>query len=150
MCHCCQSTGECLITITTDGMAVRVGIDLVAATTIADALEAHGDRYLKRIYRETEVADCRRNGELDPERLAARFAAKEAAIKALAPGDEPIPWLDIEVRRRPTGAVELLIHGRAATFAHDAGITGFALSITHEQGIAAAVVVAEARIGADR
>jgi holo-[acyl-carrier protein] synthase len=131
-------------------MSVRVGIDLVDAATVAQALEAHGDRYLRRIYRETEIADCRRSGGvLDVERLAARFAAKEATIKALAPGDDPIPWLDIEVRRRPTGAVDLLIHGRAATFAHDAGITGFALSITHEQGTAAAVVVAEARTGAD-
>jgi holo-[acyl-carrier protein] synthase len=131
-------------------MPFRVGIDLVAATTIAEGVRAHGERYLRRIYRETEVADCRRNGELDLERLAARFAAKEAVIKALAPGDEPIPWLDIEVRSLPNGAPELLIHGRAATFAQDAGITGFALSFTHEQGVAAAVVVAEARTGVDR
>jgi holo-[acyl-carrier protein] synthase len=131
-------------------MGIRVGIDLVAASTVAESLQAHGDRYLSRIYRETEIADCRRNGELDPERLAARFAAKEAAIKVLEPGDEPVPWLDIEVRRRPTGAVELLIHGRAATLAADAGITGFALSLSHEQGIAAAVVVADARTGIDR
>jgi holo-[acyl-carrier protein] synthase len=131
-------------------MGIRVGIDLVAASTVAESLEAHGDRYLERIYRETEIADCRRNGELDSERLAARFAAKEAAIKVLEPGDAAVPWLDLEVRRRPTGAVELLIHGRAATLAADAGITGFALSLTHEQGIAAAVVVAEVQSGVDR
>jgi holo-[acyl-carrier protein] synthase len=131
-------------------MPFRVGIDLVAAATIAEGVEAHGDRYLRRIYRDTEVADCRRSGELDLERLAARFAAKEAAIKALAPLDDPIPWLDIEVRTLPNGAAELLIHGRAATFARDAGITGLALSFTHERGVGAAVVVAEARTGADR
>jgi len=131
-------------------MRIRVGIDLVDAATIAEALEAHGDRYLQRIYRDSEIADCRRGGVLDVDRLAARFAAKEAAIKALRPGDDPIPWRDIEVRCRPSGPPELLIHGLAATFAHDAGITGFALSITHEQGTAVAFVVAEARTGADR
>jgi holo-[acyl-carrier protein] synthase len=130
-------------------MPIRVGIDLVAASTIADALEAHGERYLKRIYSETEVADCRRNGELELERLAARFAAKEAAIKALAPGDEAIAWRDIVVRRLANGGVELMIHGLAATLAADAGITTLALSITHEQGMAAAVVVAEVRGNTD-
>jgi holo-[acyl-carrier protein] synthase len=131
-------------------MSVRVGIDLVDTATIAEALEAHGDRYLKRIYRETEVADCRRGHVLDLERLAATFAAKEAAIKVLQPGDDdPIVWHEIEVRRHPAGLVELLIHGRTAIFARDAGITAFALSLTHRQGMAVAVVVAEAGGGAD-
>ncbi|HTX46907.1 MAG TPA: holo-ACP synthase [Solirubrobacteraceae bacterium] len=130
-------------------MAFRIGIDLIDVETIADALEAQGERYLKRIYRESEIADCRRDGGFDVKGLAARFAAKEAVIKALAPGDDPVPWLDIEVRRLPAGAVELLIYGRAATLSRDAGITSFALSITHEQGIAAALVVAEVRAGAD-
>jgi holo-[acyl-carrier protein] synthase len=132
-----------------EAMAFRIGIDLIDVETVADALEAQGERYLRRIYRESEIADCRRGGDLDIKKLAACFAAKEAVIKALAPGDDPVPWLDIEVRRLPTGAVELLIHGLAATLSRDAGITSFALCITHEQGIAAALVVAEARTGAD-
>ena len=113
-------------------------------------MQAHGERYLERIYSEREVADCRTAGAVDPERLAGRFAAKEAAIKVLRPGDDPVPWRDIEVRRDVTGWVELRLTGRAAALASDAGIEDLALSLTHERGLASAIVIAEIRRAADK
>ena len=130
-------------------MALRVGIDLVSVQSVRDSLSAHGARYLERIYSEREVADCRDGETVDPERLAARFAAKEAAIKVLRPGDQAVPWQEIEVRRETSGWVHLALTGRAATLADEAHINDLALSLTHEQGFASAVVIAEIRAAAD-
>jgi holo-[acyl-carrier protein] synthase len=124
-------------------MSLRVGIDLVAADSVRDALRSHGDRYLERIYTAQEVSDCSGATGVDPERLAGRFAAKEATFKVLRAGDEAVSWLEVEVRRDPEGWVELLLSGQAANLATQAGIGELALSIAHEQGFATAVVVAE-------
>jgi holo-[acyl-carrier protein] synthase len=124
-------------------VAIRVGIDLVSVAEVAESVREHGDRYLERIYTERELDDC--GG--DHERLAARFAAKEAAIKALRPGDEAVPWREIEVVRAPSGAVELALHGRAAALAAEALVLGFAVSLTHQSGLASAVVIAELETG---
>jgi holo-[acyl-carrier protein] synthase len=118
-------------------MAIRVGIDTVAVASVADALAAHGDRYLARVYTAAEQAYCAG----DAERLAARFAAKEAAVKALRAGDGGLPWTAIEVVRDPTGAVDLVLHGPAAALAEAAGVSDVAVSLTHEGGLASAVVV---------
>lgn len=123
-------------------MPVRVGIDLVAVASIEEAIEAHGDHYLTRIYTEHELDDCRVDGTVDAERLAGRFAAKEAAMKTLRPGDEAVPWSSIAVHRRAAGWVELELSGPAAELAEKAGIADMAVSLTHERGFAAAVVVA--------
>ena len=64
-------------------MRLRVGIDLVLVDSIREALDLHGDRYLERVYTAQEIADCRDGDDVAPERLAARFAAKEAGMKAL-------------------------------------------------------------------
>jgi holo-[acyl-carrier protein] synthase len=124
-------------------MGVRVGIDLVSVASVAHSLAAHGDRYLERLYTPREVADCRTAGAIAPERLAARFAAKEATMKVLRPTDEAVPWTTIEVRRDPSGWVGLELTGRAASLAAEAGVSELALSLTHEEGFASAVVVAE-------
>jgi holo-[acyl-carrier protein] synthase len=121
---------------------LRVGIDLVKASTVAEALAEHGERYLRRVYTDAEVAQCGGpGGSPDPLRLAARFAAKEAAMKVLRPGDAAVPWPAIEVVRDPAGVPQLTLHGPAAELADDAGLTDFALSLTHEDAYAAAVVV---------
>ena len=120
-------------------MPFRVGIDLVAVSSVTESVREHGDRYLGRVYTEQELRDAAG----DHERLAARFAAKEAAIKTLRPGDEGVPWREIEVVRDSTGWVELRLTGRAAALAAEAGVTGFAVSFTHESGFASAVVIAE-------
>ena len=119
-------------------MTLRVGIDLVDVARVREAIAAHGERYLARIYTDAERADCRD----DPERLAARFAAKEAALKVLRPDVDAVPWRTIEVRRSPTGWVELSLTGQAAELARRAGLQELALSLTHEGDRASAVVVA--------
>jgi holo-[acyl-carrier protein] synthase len=121
---------------------LRVGIDLVKASTVAEALAEHGERYLRRVYTAAEVSQCGGpDGAPDPLRLAARFAAKEAAMKVLRPGDAAVPWAAIEVVRDPAGVPVLTLHGAAAALAVAAGLTELALSLTHEDDYAAAVVV---------
>jgi len=123
-------------------MPVRVGIDLASVDSVRDSIRTHGEHYLKRIYTECELEDCSTAAGVDPERLAARFAAKEATLKVLRPDEEGIPWNTIEVRRHPAGWVELELSGPAAALAADAGVTELALSIAHEGGFASAVVIA--------
>lgn len=124
-------------------MSIRVGLDLVAVQTVADSLRAHGERYLGRVYSAGEIADCRAGDGVDPQRLAARFAAKEATFKVLRVGDEAVAWTDVEVVRDASGWPSLSLSGRAATLAEAAGISELAVSLSHEQGCAAAVVVAD-------
>lgn len=126
------------------GAFLRVGIDLVRVPEVRDSVRAHGDRYLERVYTEREIADCRTaDGDVAPERLAARFAAKEATIKALRPAGTAVPWRTVEVRRDPDGWVELALSAQAAEHAAAAGLRHFALSLTHEGEYASAVVVAQ-------
>jgi holo-[acyl-carrier protein] synthase len=124
---------------------LRVGIDLVRVPEVGDALDAHGDRYLDRVYTAREVADCRSgDGAVAPHRLAARFAAKEAALKVLRPAaDRAVPWRAIEVRRAPAGFTELSLTGPAAEQARDQGVGELAVSLTHEGDYASAVVVGQ-------
>lgn len=119
----------------------RVGVDLTAVGEVADALAAQGERYLRRLFTEHEVASC--TGPAGPvaERLAARFAAKEAALKALRPTGSRPEWRDIEVRQEASGACDLVLHGSAAALAAARGIDGLSLSLSHEAGMAVAVVV---------
>jgi holo-[acyl-carrier protein] synthase len=122
---------------------LRVGIDLVQVSTVRDAIAAHGDHYLERVYTARELEDCRTGGVVDPQRLAARFAAKEAAMKALRVADEAVPLPTIEVVRGRTGYAELELHGPAGELARAQGITSLAVSLTHEDEYASAVVAAE-------
>lgn len=119
-------------------MSLRVGIDTVEVAAVQAALAAHGERYLRRVYTAGEIADC----DGDAERLAARFAAKEAALKALRAGAGGIPWSAVEVLRAPGGHPDLALHGAAAQLAEAAGLDELAVSLTHEGGLASAVVVA--------
>jgi holo-[acyl-carrier protein] synthase len=121
---------------------VRVAIDLVSVASVRDAIQLHADRYLRRVYTEQELADCSGvSGAPDPTRLAARFAAKEAAMKVLRAGDTGLSMRSIEVRRSPDGWVDLALSGMAADLARERGLSGFALSVSHEDDYAAAVVV---------
>ena len=126
-------------TVQNRAMANRVGIDLASAQGVRDALDAHGTRYLERVYTEAEQRDCAG----DPARLAARFAAKEATIKVLRPGPgSVVPLRDIEVVRHPDGHTELLLTGMAAARAAEEGVDDFAVSLSHEGDLATAVVFA--------
>lgn len=122
---------------------IRVGIDLVAVDIVAATLRgSHRDHYLERVYTAREVDDCRGpSGRVEPERLAARFAAKEATIKALPGAGEGVRLTTIEVVSEPDGQVRLELSGRAAELAREAGVEELAVSLTHEDGFAAATVV---------
>src|SRR5690349_21315043 len=111
---------------------MRVGIDLVSVSRIAESVATFGERFLERVFTAGELAYARTH----PERLAARFAAKEAAKKALAL--DGVGWRELEVARLPSGACELVLHGVARA---TAGTARLALSMSHEGDFATAVVI---------
>ena len=125
-------------------MPLRVGLDLVAVSTVVESLcGPHRERYLERVYTAREVEDCGGPSEvtLAPERLAARFAAKEAAIKALPGAGEGVALTQIEVVRADDGSVSLRLADRAAELFAASGASEIAVSLTHEGEFAAATVV---------
>jgi holo-[acyl-carrier protein] synthase len=125
-------------------MITGIGIDLVENARIRGSLERFGDRFLSRIYTEAEKEYC--NKSASPAiHFAARFAAKEAAFKALGTGwSAGVKWKDIEVKRLPSGKPELHLHGEALAIATSQGATRFHVSLTHDQLISSAVVIFEA------
>jgi holo-[acyl-carrier protein] synthase len=122
--------------------AIRVGADVVEVHQVADSVNRFGQRYLRRIYTEHEILSCAGAPSVEAAGLAARFAAKEATIKVLRPHDHQPEWRSMEVSREPEGWCHMSLSGHAAELADQAGITELAVSLTHEGGIAAAVVVA--------
>ncbi len=125
----------------TEPGTLRVGIDLVQVSRVAESLERFGDRFLRRVFTEREVAYASADPAQTAERLAARFAAKEATLKALDLADR-MTWRDVEVRRAPSGACAVELSGGAARAAAQSGAFELALSLSHEGDYAAAVVVA--------
>jgi holo-[acyl-carrier protein] synthase len=124
-------------------MPIRVGTDLVAVDWVRESIRAHAGRYLERIYTEDELADCLSADGIAVERLAARFAAKEATLKVLRPGPaDAVPWRSIGLRRHPSGWTAIELSGRAGELAAAAGVDGLAVSVAHEGEYAAATVVA--------
>jgi holo-[acyl-carrier protein] synthase len=121
---------------------VRVGIDLCSVDDVAASVARFGDRYLRRIYTDHELEYCGSDPVRSSERLAARFAAKEATVKVLRPRDARPDWRTIEVRRDPGGWCEIALTGTAAQLAREEEISALALSLSHESGMANAVVVA--------
>jgi holo-[acyl-carrier protein] synthase len=130
---------------------VRVGIDTVAVSAITESLAQFGERFLRRYFSAQEVTDARAvEGEAAlHERLAARFAAKEAVIKALDLPEAGVAWCDIELVRAATGRPTLRLNGRAAEVAQSIGVREWAVSISHEREQACAVVVALLRAAPD-
>ena len=116
-----------------------VGVDLVDVARFALALERH-PRIVERLFTDDE----RRDAQARPERLAARFAAKEAVLKSLRVGLGAAPWHCIEVARAPSGAVSLRLSGPAAALARAQGVDQWHLSLSHTPLTAAAFVVASA------
>lgn len=122
---------------------VRVGIDIVSISRIAESLERFGQRFLDRVFTADEIAYATSVPALSAQRLAARFAAKEAALKALQLADQGIRWTDVEVRRDQCGNCDLKLHGAAQAAARIGGIASLAVSLSHEGEYAAAVVLAQ-------
>jgi holo-[acyl-carrier protein] synthase len=120
---------------------VEVGIDVIEIERIAAVLERFGERFLKRIYTPREQE--RYAGRVSE--LAARFAAKEATMKALGTGIRGVRWRDIEVLPNRRGKPILILHETAARRAQLLGLTHFSISLSHSRGDAMAVVVAQKR-----
>lgn len=118
------------------------GIDLVAVARIAQLIESHGQRFLDRCFTESEQAYAASQARRRAEVLAARFAAKEAALKALGTGRTGfIRWTDFHVLRHPSGRPTLCVTGEAAVKAAALGITQWHLSLSHADGFAIASVI---------
>ncbi len=119
---------------------IRCGTDMIECQRIAAGIDRFGERFLNRFFTAGERADC----DDRPQRLAARFAGKEAVSKALGTGIGDLRWLEIDLRvDNPRRRPELVLHGAARALADDMGLTEWDISLTHTQTMAAAVVVAQ-------
>jgi holo-[acyl-carrier protein] synthase len=118
----------------------RLGFDLVQISRIAQSMERFGDAFKNRFFTDEELAYAQGGQGLTAERLAARFAAKEAVIKALKLSEAGIGWRDIEVLKRNDGDCELKLHGRVAALAARMGAGRILLSLSHDGDYAGAMV----------
>jgi holo-[acyl-carrier protein] synthase len=122
---------------------VGIGIDLAEVDRIREVIGRYGRRFIDRIYTPAEIAYVERKAN-PYERYAARFAAKEAAMKAIGTGwRRGVRWRDFEVANLPSGRPTLRLHGVAATFAESLGVRSIALSLTHTAQQGMAIVILE-------
>jgi holo-[acyl-carrier protein] synthase len=124
-------------------MIVGTGIDIAEVPRIAQAIAQFGERFLRRVFTEEEIRYCDAKANR-VERYAARFAAKEAAMKALGTGwNRGVRWRDVEVSRRPGGRPTMKFYGTAAEVASQLGTRNIALSLSHTPEHAIASVILE-------
>ena len=122
---------------------VGIGVDIVEVERVAKVIAQHGDRFLTRVFTPREVAYCRSRKRKN-EHFAARWAAKEAAVKALRAAFEgAVSWRDVEVATADMGEPTLKLRGGAAQLAKKQGIERLHLTISHVTALAVACVVAE-------
>jgi holo-[acyl-carrier protein] synthase len=125
---------------------VGTGVDMIEVERVQRALSrlGTGDRFRQRVFTESEIAYCESRGRPRYQSYAARFAAKEAVMKALGTGwNRHVGWNDIEVLRQRGRAPMIVLHGKAAEFAGTCGITRIHLSLSHTASFAIAYVTAE-------
>ena len=119
---------------------IGLGLDATEIHRIAEMIERYGDRFVRRVFTEGEIAYCRRKRDGSPS-FAARFAAKEAAMKALGTGaSRGVYWTGIEIVRRH-GPPQLRFHGGALARFEAMGATGSLLTLTHSHDLAIAHVI---------
>jgi holo-[acyl-carrier protein] synthase len=124
-------------------MIIGIGIDIAEVDRIREAIERHGDRFLARVYTPSEIAYCRSRKNWD-ERFAARFAAKEAGMKALGTGWRGgVTWQDFEVTRASSGKPSMKLSGKGLEIYRSLNGRNITLSITHTHAYALAQVVIE-------
>ncbi|PLX45526.1 MAG: 4'-phosphopantetheinyl transferase [Deltaproteobacteria bacterium] len=124
-------------------MICGVGLDIVTVERIERIVETRKERFLYRVYTDRECASSLEGGHA-AKSLSGRFAAKEAAMKALGTGwGDGVRWRDFEVVTGSGGKPELFLHGKALSIAEARGITASHVSISHDAGIASAVVIME-------
>jgi holo-[acyl-carrier protein] synthase len=116
---------------------LSTGVDIIEIGRVGRLLEGYGQRFLDRVYTPEEIAYCRGRAP----NLAARFAAKEATMKALGTGVRGVSWKDIEVVRHESGAPAIKLHGRAKRRAQRLGLQEIAVSLSHSREYAVASVV---------
>jgi holo-[acyl-carrier protein] synthase len=120
------------------GVNVAIGIDIIEVDRVRKVYEHHGDRFLKRVFTEAEVLQCRGKAN----RLAGRFAAKEAISKALGTGLHGVAWREMEVVQLRSGRPTVTLHGHAKRRAQLLGISAFDVSIADLKDFSIAVAVA--------
>ena len=119
------------------------GVDLVEVERIEQMLEAHGDRFINRVFTKGEQSYAESGPGLRAERYAARFACKEAVFKVLGTGwGQGVSWSDVDVVRLPTGQPHIHVSGVASERAQSMGVQSWYVSITHTGGQAMASVIA--------
>ena len=124
-------------------MIVGTGIDIAEVDRIEQSIARFGVRFTERIFTSEEIRYCESKAN-KAERYAARFAAKEAGMKAIGTGwSRGVRWRDIEVRRMPGGRPTLAFHGKAGEFFSRLGAAQAHLTLTHTRGMAMAVVILE-------
>lgn len=124
-------------------MISGVGIDIVQVASIAESIQHYGKEYLERVFTQTEIAYCD-SVPSSMQRYAARVAAKEAAMKALATGwNSGVEWLEFEVINEKSGEPKLRAHGRAAELLQQKGISKMWVSLSHRPDYAIAQVIFE-------
>ena len=124
-------------------MLIGTGVDLIEIERIAHSIERYGERFLRRIYTDHEIAYCT-SKRSSAESFAARFAAKEAGAKALGTGiSRGVTWIEFQIARQPGGRPILELRGRAALLAQQLGVKTISLSLTHTGNLAMATVMME-------
>jgi holo-[acyl-carrier protein] synthase len=124
-------------------MLIGTGVDLIEIERIANSIERYGERFLRRVYTDREIAYCNRK-RASAESFAARFAAKEAGAKALGTGiSRGVTWSEFQIEREPSGRPILELRGRAAQLADELGVKRISLSLTHTGSLAMATVMME-------
>ena len=117
------------------------GVDIIEISRIRKMVKRWGKRFLNRIYTETEIRICRGK----PEKLASRFAGKEAVMKALGTGIRGISWLEIEIDSEPSGKPVVNLYGKAQAKAENLGINELAISLSDSREYSVAFVVGEVK-----
>jgi holo-[acyl-carrier protein] synthase len=129
-------------------MIVGTGIDIAEVDRIRQTIERFGRRFTERVFTADEIRYCESKANR-VERYAARFAAKEAAMKAIGTGwNRGVTWRDVEVRRSPGQRPTMAFHGKAADFFSKLGATRTHLSLTHTKEFAMAQVILESELPA--
>ncbi|MCA9987041.1 MAG: holo-ACP synthase [Anaerolineales bacterium] len=120
-------------------MALATGVDIIEVARVEAVLARHGERFLQRIFTARELAIC---GDR-PERLAGRYAVKEAVSKALGTGIGDFRWQDVEILADERGKPELVLHETALELANALELTEWAISLSHTATHAIGFAVAQ-------
>jgi len=139
----CETLSDHVLSMERASLIVGIGFDLQDIRDFARSLSRGGDAYVQRIFTESEIEYCRSLPDANPS-FAVRFAAKEAAIKALMiAGKEGLSWHDFEITNNGNGAPSMTLSGIAATSASEKKVDCLLVSLTHSRVTAGAIVIAE-------